>query len=171
MLTSDRRPRDRTRPGRRRAPVHSKTHPAGTAMRRLTRVSDQLGGGPAASGSGSDAAATAAELEYEYDLLIVGGRVICPATNTDRLADLAVKDGLIAALLPAGSAASHGSAREVVDASGLLVTPGLVDLHAHGYQHVEPIGATPSVRPPMASVRPSVMPTGFPFPATAVERP
>ena len=109
-------------------------------MRRLTRVSDQLGGGPAASGSGSDAAATAAELEYEYDLLIVGGRVICPATNTDGLADLAVKDGLIAALLPAGSAASHGSAREVVDASGLLVTPGLVDLHAHGYQHVEPIG-------------------------------
>ncbi len=63
-----------------------------------------------------------------YDLLIVGGRVIDPAQRIDRVLDVAIANGRIAALepnLPASSAA------DTIDARGRLVTPGLVDIHAH----------------------------------------
>ena len=69
----------------------------------------------------------------QYDLLIRGGRVIDPGRNLDGAFDVAVKDGCITAvqanILP--SAAAH-----VVDASGKLVLPGLIDTHAHVFQYV-----------------------------------
>ncbi len=64
----------------------------------------------------------------DYDILIRGGRVIDPATGTDGALDVAVKGDRIAAVqagIPPRQAA------KVVDASGRLVTPGLIDLHAH----------------------------------------
>ena len=64
------------------------------------------------------------------DLLITGGTVIDPASGTHARRDLAIADGRIVAVeasLPASSAA------EVVDATSLLVVPGLVDLHVHVY--------------------------------------
>jgi dihydroorotase len=67
-----------------------------------------------------------------YDLLFTGGEL--PGTGP---ADVAVRDGLIAAVGPGLT----GSARTVVDVAGLLVTPGLVDLHTHvgpGYWGIEP---------------------------------
>jgi dihydroorotase len=67
-----------------------------------------------------------------YDLLFSGGDV--PGTGR---ADVAVRDGLIAAVGPGLT----GGARTVVDVAGLLVTPGLVDLHTHvgpGYWGIEP---------------------------------
>ena len=68
-----------------------------------------------------------------YDVLLQGGRVICPASGIDGVLDVAVKDGRIAAIretiLPR-------SAREVIDVSGQLVLPGLIDTHAHVYQYV-----------------------------------
>ena len=65
-----------------------------------------------------------------YDVLIRNGHVIDPRQSIDRISDVAVKDGLIAAVgkdLP-------GSAPKTIDASGLYVTPGLLDIHLHAYQ-------------------------------------
>ena len=64
-----------------------------------------------------------------YDLLIAGGRVIDPASGLDGVADVAIAGGKIAAVGPSLAR----EARETIDANGLLVTPGLIDLHAHIY--------------------------------------
>jgi dihydroorotase len=64
-----------------------------------------------------------------YDLLIRGGTVIDPANGRHEIADVAVAGGRIAAVGPD----LPGEAAEVADARGLLVTPGLVDLHTHCY--------------------------------------
>ncbi|RJF70838.1 amidohydrolase/deacetylase family metallohydrolase [Rhodopseudomonas palustris] len=68
-----------------------------------------------------------------FDVLLRGGRVICPASGIDGAFDVAVRNGKIAAvqkdILPS-------SAKEVVDVSGQLVLPGMIDTHAHIYQYV-----------------------------------
>lgn len=86
-----------------------------------------------------------------YDLLLKGGHVIDPANQMDGSFDVAVSGGKIAAVekdIPAGQAG------KVVDVSGLYVTPGLVDIHAHvghggaplnwfapdARAHIEPLG-------------------------------
>ncbi|WP_292152852.1 amidohydrolase family protein, partial [Mesorhizobium sp.] len=66
----------------------------------------------------------------QFDLLIKGGRVIDPASGLDAPRDIAVADGRIAAI---EAAIDSETAGEVVDASGCIVTPGLVDLHSHVY--------------------------------------
>jgi dihydroorotase len=62
-----------------------------------------------------------------YDLLIRGGRVIDPRNGVEAMMDVAVKDGRIAKT----GFKLTGQARQVVDATGLLVTPGLIDIHGH----------------------------------------
>lgn len=63
-------------------------------------------------------------------LLITGGRVIDPANSFDALADLLLRDGKVAAL--GSEAAKQASAEcERFDARGKIVSPGLIDLHAH----------------------------------------
>ena len=68
-----------------------------------------------------------------FDHLLRGGRVICPASGIDGVRDVAIRNGKIAAvqsdILPT-------SAREVIDVTGKLVLPGLIDTHAHVYQYV-----------------------------------
>lgn len=71
------------------------------------------------------------------DLLLVGGRVIDPASGTDAQMDVAIDGGRIAAV---GPALARAGARRVVDVSGSLVTPGLIDLHAHVYRHITDFG-------------------------------
>ena len=63
-----------------------------------------------------------------YDLLLKGGHVIDPANHVDAVTDVAVSKDKIAAVekeIPASQA------EKVVDASGLYVTPGLIDIHVH----------------------------------------
>jgi N-acyl-D-aspartate/D-glutamate deacylase len=62
-----------------------------------------------------------------YDLLITGGTIV-DGTGADAfVGDVAVTDGVIVAI----GAALDGEARETIDATGLVVTPGFVDIHSH----------------------------------------
>jgi len=61
-------------------------------------------------------------------LLIVNGRVIDPASGRDGIADVALSDGIVAAV---GPSLSRAPASEVIDAEGCIVTPGLIDPHVH----------------------------------------
>src|ERR1043165_9261959 len=60
-------------------------------------------------------------------LVISGGRVVDPASGMDAVGDVAVLDGKISAV-----GTGLGSAERVIDATGLVVAPGFIDLHAHG---------------------------------------
>ena len=60
-------------------------------------------------------------------LVISGGRVVDPASGMDAIGDVAVVDGRISAV-----GTGLGGAERVIDATGLVVAPGFIDLHAHG---------------------------------------
>ena len=63
----------------------------------------------------------------QYDLVIEGGRVMDPETNLDAIRNVGIRDGKIARI---SSKALAG--KRVVQAAGLVVAPGFIDLHQHG---------------------------------------
>jgi dihydroorotase len=63
-------------------------------------------------------------------LLLTGGRVIDPANRLDQTADVLITDGKIAAISP-DAANQAPSNIERMDVAGLVVSPGLIDLHVH----------------------------------------
>ncbi len=68
-------------------------------------------------------------MSERFDVVIQGGQVIDPANDVAGRADIGIRDGRIArvaASIPAGEAT-------VIDATGQIVTPGLIDLHTHVY--------------------------------------
>ena len=67
-------------------------------------------------------------MQFQFDFLLKGGRVVDPAHGFDSVCDLGVKDGKIAACAPELDGAR---AARVEDAAGLLVLPGIIDLHTH----------------------------------------
>jgi len=69
----------------------------------------------------------ACEKEVEYDIVILNGRVIDPETNLDGIRNVGIKDGTIAVITEANI-----SGQETIDASGKVVSPGFIDIHAHG---------------------------------------
>jgi dihydroorotase len=94
---------------------------------------------------------SAALAQSKYDLLLKGGQVIDPKNRIAAVRDVAIASGRIAAV---AENIDPGLARQVVDAAGLYVTPGLVDIHVHVYKRTNP--------PPRAQDE-SVNPDAFSF--------
>ena len=73
-------------------------------------------------------------------LLIRNGRVIDPANQIDAIADVLIEGSTIARVGPKLSAPEGG---EIVDATGKVVCPGLIDMHVHlrepGYEYKETV--------------------------------
>src|ERR1700684_624134 len=80
-----------------------------------------------------------------YDLVISGGRVMDPESGLDAVRNVGVRDGKIAAI-----SISPLSGKTTIDAKGLVVAPGFIDLHEHGqdarnYQYQAHDGVTTSL--------------------------
>src|SRR5690348_10371484 len=77
-----------------------------------------------------------------YEVVLRGGTVMDPSLGLHGQLDVAVEAGRIAQVAP--NIAVPASAR-VIDVSGKLVTPGLIDLHAHVFDAVSPNGVEPDL--------------------------
>ena len=73
-----------------------------------------------------------------YDLVLSGGRVMDPESGLDAVRNVGIIGGRVAAITQASL-----EGREVIDAGGLVVAPGFIDLHAHGQ---DPFSADLQVR-------------------------
>jgi dihydroorotase len=75
------------------------------------------------------------------DLLVSGGRLVDPAEGRDEILDLLLRDGSVAEVRDPGAV----RVAEILDATGLLVLPGFIDLHAHlrepGREYAETIAS------------------------------
>jgi N-acyl-D-aspartate/D-glutamate deacylase len=65
-----------------------------------------------------------------YDLVILNGRVIDPESRSDSIRNLGISNGTIKAI-----STNKLTGRTVIDAKGLVVSPGFIDLHQHGQDH------------------------------------
>jgi len=63
----------------------------------------------------------------EFDTVIANGRVMDPESNTDAIRNIGIRNGKIAAI-----STKPLKGRTVLDATGLVVAPGFIDLHQHG---------------------------------------
>lgn len=71
----------------------------------------------------------------QFDVLIKNGHVIDAKNGLDKMMDVAIKDGKIAKV---ATEISKKSAATVIDATGLFVSPGLIDIHSHNFHGTEP---------------------------------
>ena len=69
-----------------------------------------------------------AQKQPQFDLLVKGGQVIDPKNGLNAVMDVAVSAGKVAQV---AANIAREQAREVVDATGFYVTPGLIDIHTH----------------------------------------
>ena len=70
-------------------------------------------------------------MDTRSDFILEGGQVIDPGQNLNGFMDVAVKDGKIAAI-----GESVGDAKETINVAGRIVIPGMIDTHAHVFQHI-----------------------------------
>ena len=75
-----------------------------------------------------------------HDLLLKGGTLIDPSQSIHDDLDVAFTDGKVSSV---ARGISDSEARDVYDASGLIVTPGLIDLHAHAFWGASEPGLPP----------------------------
>ena len=86
-----------------------------------------------------------AQTEPHYDVVVRNGRVMDPETNRDEVADVGIRDGRIVAISD-----NMESGRQELDASGLVVAPGFVDIlgsvppNRHAHTHKITDGVTTS---------------------------
>jgi dihydroorotase len=73
-----------------------------------------------------------AQAPVVYDIVLSGGRVIDPETRLDAVRNVGIRDGRIAEI---SSAPLKG--KESIDVTGMVVSPGFIDLHVHGRSNVE----------------------------------
>src|SRR5437870_4543271 len=83
-----------------------------------------LGGASAGLASG----VAFSQQDQRYDILIKNGEIRDPRRGFRKRGDLAILNGTIAAI---ADNIANDRALDVIDASGLYVTPGLIDLHTH----------------------------------------
>ena len=81
----------------------------------------------------ADPCPNSAKVIHSFDMLLKNGRVIDPANGLDAVRDVGVRAGKIVAI---GSEIPPSRASSVRDVSGFLVLPGLIDTHAHVFEHV-----------------------------------
>jgi N-acyl-D-aspartate/D-glutamate deacylase len=72
---------------------------------------------------------TGALMAQEFDVVIEGGRVIDPETSLDAVRNVGISGGRITRI-----SSDHLSGKRVVHATGLVVSPGFIDLHQHGQE-------------------------------------
>ena len=77
-----------------------------------------------------------------YDLLLKGGTVLDPSTRLDGAQDVAVENGTIARIAPQ---IAESEAARTIDVKGKVVTPGLIDLHAHVFEGFNRTGVNPDL--------------------------
>jgi dihydroorotase len=77
-----------------------------------------------------------------YELVVKGGRVVDPSAGLDGRHDVAVQGGVIARIAPD---IASGEAVRTLDVAGKIVTPGLIDLHAHVFEGVNRTGVNPDL--------------------------
>src|SRR5437667_3477260 len=77
-----------------------------------------------------------------YDVVLKGGRVVDPSSGFDGVLDVAVEKGVIARVAP--DIAATETAR-VIEVGGKIVTPGLIDVHAHVFEGVNRTGVNPDL--------------------------
>lgn len=70
------------------------------------------------------------QAQTRYDVILKNGQVIDPKNNINERRDVAISNGVIAAV---EKNIDPSTAKQVIDLKGLLVTPGLVDMHVHAY--------------------------------------
>src|SRR4030095_14230622 len=77
-----------------------------------------------------------------YDLLLKGGTVVDPSVGLHGVHDIAIQDGKIARIAPTIPGEEATQVREV---AGHVVTPGLIDLHAHVFEGFTRMGVHPDL--------------------------
>lgn len=77
-----------------------------------------------------------------YDLLLKGGRLIDPSQELNTIKDISFFDGKVAKL---GDDITPSDAKNVINCSGYIITPGLIDIHVHTFIGVSHYGIEPDL--------------------------
>ena len=73
-----------------------------------------------------------AQSTNEYDIVLIGGRVIDPETKLDAIKNVGIRNNKIAVI-----SSNSIKGKETINVSGLVVSPGFIDLHIHGRTNIE----------------------------------